>query len=56
MRFRVGVNAAVVTKKGKELFVLGEARATIGNIKTRENERQKQSNNKKMKGEDDLII
>ena len=55
MRFRVGVNAAAITKRGKELFVLGEARATLGKVKASD-KIEKKNNIKKMKGEDDLII
>lgn len=55
MRFRVGVNAATITKKGKELFVLGEARATLGKVKIKD-KKEKANNSKNIKGEDDLII
>lgn len=56
MRFRVGVNAAAVTKKGKELFVLGEARATLGKLKVNDNKIKTSNNKEKVNGEDDLII
>lgn len=55
MRFRVGVNAAAVTKRGKELFILGKARANLGKVNVADR-REKKNNIKKMKGEDDLII